>query len=130
MAMKDEQFPKESDDLAVREEPSPVRVDSAGPPPRKTSSSNTSLSDGGDNNRHGKKSDAGLFERLGQFIRETRAEMRRVSWPSAKEVKNTTIITIIAVIFFAIYLFTVDQAFTYLLAQFSRFLNWLLSSIA
>ena len=43
----------------------------------------------------------GPVARLGQFVRDVRAEMRRVSWPSAKEVKNTTIITLIAVVFFA-----------------------------
>lgn len=51
----------------------------------------------------------GFFERAGQFLRDVRAEMRRVSWPTVNEVKNTTIITLIAVIFFAVYLFLVDQ---------------------
>jgi preprotein translocase subunit SecE len=57
----------------------------------------------------------GFFERTGQFLRDVRAEMRRVSWPTAREVKNTTIITIIAVIFFAIYLFLVDQGLSRLI---------------
>ena len=55
----------------------------------------------------------GFFARTGQFIRDTRAEMRRVSWPTATEVKNTTIITLIAVIFFALYLFGVDRVLAY-----------------
>ena len=55
----------------------------------------------------------GFFARTGQFIRDTRAEMRRVTWPSATEVKNTTIITLIAVIFFALYLFGVDRVWAY-----------------
>jgi preprotein translocase subunit SecE len=54
-----------------------------------------------------------------------RAEMRRVSWPSAKEVKNTTIITLIAVIFFAVYLFLVDRVWSFLILQLNHFLNWL-----
>ena len=57
----------------------------------------------------------GFFQRTGQFIRDTRAEMRRVSWPTANEVKNTTIITLIAVVFFAIYLFGVDRAWSFLI---------------
>ena len=57
----------------------------------------------------------GFFARLGQFIRDTRAEMRRVSWPSANEVKNTTIITLIAVIFFALYLFGIDRVWAFLI---------------
>jgi preprotein translocase SecE subunit len=56
--------------------------------------------------------------------------LKRVSWPSAKEVKNTTIITLVAVVFFAIYLFAVDQAWTFLLTQLNTFLNWLAVKIA
>jgi preprotein translocase subunit SecE len=67
----------------------------------------------------------GHVGRLGQFLRDVRAELKRVSWPSATDVKNTTIITIIAVIFFAIYLFLVDQLWSFLLTQLSRFLSWL-----
>jgi preprotein translocase SecE subunit len=47
--------------------------------------------------------------RMGQFLHDVRAEMKRVSWPTATTCKNTTIITLIAVIFFAVYLFLVDQ---------------------
>jgi preprotein translocase subunit SecE len=53
--------------------------------------------------------------RIGQFVRDTRAEMRRVSWPTMNEVKNTTIITLIAVIFFALYLFGVDRMWAFLI---------------
>ena len=67
----------------------------------------------------------GPLTRLGQFVRDVRAELKRVSWPGAREVKNTTVITIIAVIFFAIYLFAVDQAWTFILTQLNHFLNWL-----
>jgi len=67
----------------------------------------------------------GPIGRMMQFLRDVRAEMKRVSWPSAKEVKNTTIITIIAVIFFAIYLFLVDRLWSFLLVQLNQLLNWL-----
>jgi preprotein translocase SecE subunit len=69
---------------------------------------------------------SGFIERTGEFITDTRAEMRRVSWPSATQVKNTTIITIIAVIFFAAYLYAVDTTFTLLIAQIERLISWLL----
>jgi preprotein translocase subunit SecE len=65
------------------------------------------------------------FGRLAQFWRDVRAEMKRVSWPSAKEVQNTTIITLIAVIFFAVYLFAVDRVWTFLLTQLNQLLNWM-----
>jgi preprotein translocase subunit SecE len=66
------------------------------------------------------------FGRMGQFIHDVRLEMRRVSWPTAKHVQNTTIITLIAVIFFAVYLFLIDHAFV----QLVRGLDWLLTKIA
>jgi preprotein translocase SecE subunit len=57
----------------------------------------------------------GFLQRTTQFLHDTRAEMRRVSWPSAIEVRNTTIITLIAVIFFALYLFGVDRVWAFLI---------------
>ena len=68
---------------------------------------------------------AGLISRLLQFLRDVRAEMNRVSWPSATVVQNTTIITLIAVVFFAVYLFLVDRIWAFLLTQLSNLLNWL-----
>jgi preprotein translocase subunit SecE len=65
----------------------------------------------------------GPFGRMMQFLRDVRAEMKRVSWPSAKEVKNTTIITLIAVIFFAVYLFLVDRIWAFLLLQLHNLLT-------
>ena len=62
----------------------------------------------------------GFFDRTGKFVRDVRAELGRTSWPSATQVKNTTIITIVAVAFFATYLFAVDQLFTFLLGQMAR----------
>ena len=64
--------------------------------------------------------------RLGQFLHDVRAEMRRVSWPTLTHVQNTTIITVIAVIFFAVYLFLVDQALSRLILG----LDWLIEKIA
>jgi len=64
--------------------------------------------------------------RMGQFLHDVRTEMKRVSWPGAAEVQNTTIITLIAVIFFAVYLFLVDQG----LARLILGLDWLLEKIA
>ena len=50
-----------------------------------------------------------------QFWREIAREMKQVSWPTRPEVVNTTIIVVIAVFFFAFYLFSADIAFTYLI---------------
>jgi preprotein translocase subunit SecE len=64
--------------------------------------------------------------RLLQFLHDVRAEMKRVSWPTLTHVQNTTIITLIAVVFFAVYLFLVDLGMTYLITG----LEWLVSKIA
>ena len=55
---------------------------------------------------------AGFFERIATFAGDVRSEMRRVTWPSLKDVQNTTIITIIAVAFFAAYLWLIDKGWT------------------
>ena len=68
------------------------------------------------------------FERAGKFVRDTRAELKRVSWPTATEVRNTTIITIIAVIFFAVYLYAVDHGLAYLIDGIQWLVNRLLGA--
>ncbi len=65
-------------------------------------------------------------EGVGEFIQQTRAELDRTTFPSSEDVKNTTIIVIISVIFFAIYLFLIDQAWVYLLDA----LTWVVNKIA
>ena len=67
----------------------------------------------------------GPVGRMSQFLRDVRAEMKRVSWPTVKEVKNTTIITLVAVVFFAVYLFMVDRVWAYLLIGLNRLLLWM-----
>lgn len=52
--------------------------------------------------------------------------MKRVSWPTLTHVQNTTIITLIAVVFFAVYLFAVDQALSRLILG----LDWLIEKLA
>ena len=66
---------------------------------------------------------AGFFVRTSQYISDVRAEMKRVSWPSATDVKNTTIIVVIAVIFFAIYLFVIDRGVAFLITQLDHLLQ-------
>ena len=65
-------------------------------------------------------------EGIGEFVKKTRAELDKTSFPSSNDVKNTTIIVVISVIFFAAYLFLVDQAWVYLLQA----LTWVINKIA
>jgi len=57
----------------------------------------------------------GLLGKVRLFWHEVKMEMKKVSWPARNEVVNTTIIVVLAVIFFGIYLFLTDMAFTYLI---------------
>jgi preprotein translocase subunit SecE len=52
---------------------------------------------------------AGLAGRTTGFLREVRTEMRKVTTPSAKEVRATTGVVIITVFLFAAYFFVVDK---------------------
>jgi len=42
------------------------------------------------------------------FLSEVRNELRRVTWPSRKEVYATTVVVILTSIFFGVYLYGVD----------------------
>ena len=64
-------------------------------------------------------------ESVGEFIQHTREELDKTSFPSSDDVRNTTIIVVINVIFFAIFLYFVDQIWVYLLEG----LTWLVNRI-
>jgi preprotein translocase subunit SecE len=68
-----------------------------------------------------KKEKAGV----GEFIQQTRAELDKTTFPSRDEVQKTTIIVVVSVIFFAIYLFLIDHMWVYLLEG----LNWLVDKL-
>ena len=120
----------DSDELPLEPEPPPGRVSSEDVPPGAPGPRAARFGEGEEGK--GARRERGLtgprtgpIERTGNFLHDVRAEMKRVSWPTAKEVQNTTIITIIAVIFFAVYLFGVDLA----IVQIGRFAAWLLSLV-
>ena len=50
----------------------------------------------------------GRFERARLFLSEVRNELKRVTWPSQKEVYATTVVVILTSVFFGVYLFAVD----------------------
>ncbi len=51
---------------------------------------------------------SGRFERWRLFLSEVRNELKRVTWPSKKEVYATTLVVIVTSIFFGMYLWTID----------------------
>ncbi len=51
----------------------------------------------------------GRFERARLFLSEVRNELKRVTWPSQKEVYATTIVVILTAVAIGLYLFALDQ---------------------
>jgi preprotein translocase subunit SecE len=56
----------------------------------------------------GLRAPLGWWGRARDFVTEVRNEMKRVTWPSRREVYATTIVVIITSAFFGLYLFAVD----------------------
>jgi preprotein translocase subunit SecE len=50
----------------------------------------------------------GWWGRTAEFMAEVRNEMKRVTWPSQREVYATTVVVILTASFFGLYLFGVD----------------------
>jgi preprotein translocase subunit SecE len=50
----------------------------------------------------------GRIERARLFLSEVRNELKRVTWPSQKEVYATTVVVILTSAFFGLYLFVLD----------------------
>jgi preprotein translocase SecE subunit len=65
-------------------------------------------------------------EGVGEFIANTREELERTSFPSSEDVRNTVIVVIVSVIFFALYLFVIDKAWVFLLDG----LTWVVNKLA
>jgi preprotein translocase subunit SecE len=52
------------------------------------------------------------------FLREAWAELRRVLWPTPKEVRAATVVVIVLVGIVALFLFSVDAILSWLLRSF------------
>ncbi|MCL2503994.1 MAG: preprotein translocase subunit SecE [Coriobacteriia bacterium] len=58
----------------------------------------------------GKQAKPNVFARLAQYFRDVRSEMRRVVWPTRKDVLNSSIVVIVALLFFSLFALLVDTA--------------------
>ena len=70
-----------------------------------------------------KDKDKGKSGGIGQFIRDTRSEWNKSSFPSSENVINTTVIVLISVVLFTIYLYFVDLSWVFLLDQLAKVVN-------
>ena len=62
-----------------------------------------------DNIGEARENVTGWWNRSRTFLTEVRNELKRVTWPSQKEVYATTVVVILTSVFFGLYLFTIDQ---------------------
>ncbi len=51
------------------------------------------------------------FKGIVNYFKEVRAELKKVVWPSFKQIKNNTIIVIISLIFVGAIIFVIDLGF-------------------
>jgi len=63
------------------------------------------------------------YKRFGNFLKEVRAEIKKVTWPGRAEVYSTTIVVIVATIFFGFYLFFMDIIFSWVITGIKSFLG-------
>ena len=52
---------------------------------------------------------AAWWDRARNFLSEVRNEMKRVTWPSRREVYATTVVVILVSVFFGLYLWIIDM---------------------
>ena len=57
------------------------------------------------------------YKRFWAFLKEARAELKKVTWPSRSEVYSTTIVVIIASVFLGFYLFLMDIVFSWAITK-------------
>jgi preprotein translocase subunit SecE len=53
----------------------------------------------------------GFFGRIGTYFRDVRAEMTRVVWPTRTEILNSSVVVIVTLVFFAVFILIVDYLF-------------------
>ena len=56
-----------------------------------------------------------LFSKIRTYVDEVVAEMRKASWPKRKELMSHTVITLIASVALALFIFGADRVISYVL---------------
>ncbi len=57
------------------------------------------------------------YKRFFPFLKEVKAELKKVTWPSKNEVYSTTIVVLIATFFFGFYLYFMDIIFSWVITR-------------
>lgn len=56
-----------------------------------------------------------MFQKIANFVRDVRAEMSKVSWPSRDQLKGQTLVVIFVSLFFAVFIFLIDHGLSTLI---------------
>ena len=63
------------------------------------------------------------YKRFWTFLKDSRAELKKVTWPSRKEVTSTTLVVIAATVFFGFFLFFMYVIFSWAITQIKTILG-------
>jgi preprotein translocase subunit SecE len=63
------------------------------------------------------------YKRFWAFLKDAKAELKKVTWPSRKEVTSTTLVVIVATVFFGFFLFFMDVIFSWAFLQIKSLLG-------
>jgi len=50
-----------------------------------------------------------MIEKITRFLQDVRVEMSKVSWPTRKELKGTTVIVIVITMILSVFIFLTDK---------------------
>jgi preprotein translocase subunit SecE len=56
-----------------------------------------------------------VWEKIVQFFREVKAELKKVNWPTRKETIASTSVVLVIVLIIAVFLFFADQGLSFLI---------------
>jgi preprotein translocase subunit SecE len=56
-----------------------------------------------------------IFARFGTYLKNVRTELRRVVWPSRKEVLNSSVIVVVTLVFFILFTMVIDNLASWIL---------------
>jgi len=55
-----------------------------------------------------------MFKRFGEFLKEVRVELGKITWPTREELKESTIVVIASAALLTVFIGFVDQIFNWL----------------
>ncbi len=61
-----------------------------------------------------------MYKKIKKFIEETRVELKKVTWPKYQQVVKTTIIIILIVVTFSVFIGIIDFLFSTFLALIQK----------